>query len=171
MHELRETVRASDEPIPKLYNDITNSIRERGLDLVIPLPSLNNSTSLLYGARNKALDLKKTIYKSISEVEIPLKFRDMILADYCDQEEKILVFCTNNCRQTIANVTEFFIDGTFKTCPTPFTQIFSLHGDVGSTFDNTNVVPLVLALMTHRQQSSYFKLFSMIKTTYRMETD
>lgn len=164
MHELRETVITSDEPIPKLYNDATNSIKETGLELVIPIPSLNNSTSFLYGARNKSLDLKKTVYKSVSEIEIPLKFRDQILADYCDKDEKVLVFCTNNCRQAIANVTEFFIDGTFKTCPTPFTQIFSLHGDIGSTLDNTNVVPLVFALMTHRRQSSYFKLFSMIKS-------
>lgn len=58
-----------------------------------------------------------------------------------------------------------------QTCPLtnnivyqPFSQLYSIHGDLGSTVNNTNILPLVYALMSSRTEKSYFILFSLIKS-------
>lgn len=63
----------------------------------------------------------------------------------------------------MCEVTDFYSDGTFKSCPAPFSQLYVIHGDLGSTVDCSNIVPLVYALMSDRKMESYFRLFDMIK--------
>lgn len=64
----------------------------------------------------------------------------------------------------ISKITEYFVDGTFAVCPTPFQQIYNILGDIGSTFEETKVVPLISAFMTNRTQKSYELLFHMIQS-------
>lgn len=159
MHELREEVISSDEPIPQLYS---KKVNHTGLDFVLKIPPLNNATSFLYGARNKSLEVSKTVFKIPSEIEVPVKHRSSILAEYHYEDTHILVFCTEMCRKLFSKINEYFFDATFDSCPFPFVQLFNLHGDIGSTIETTNVVPLLFALMTNKKQSSYYILFKMI---------
>lgn len=43
-------------------------------------------------------------------------------------------------------------DGTFKSTPKPFQQVFIIYGDLGSSSGKTNVVPLVFALMSDNER-------------------
>lgn len=61
-------------------------------------------------------------------------------------------------------VKHFFMDGTFKCCPSPFKQMFSIHGDIGSNCDQTIILPLVYAFMTHQTKRAYSILFDLIKS-------
>lgn len=54
------------------------------------------------------------------------------------------------------------MDGTFKSCPSPFQQLFTIHGDIGSDINNTNVIPLVYAFMSHRTKKAYSISFDLI---------
>lgn len=86
------------------------------------------------------------------------------MADYYYDNKRIIIFCTQRARELLLTVQDYYSDGTFKICPKPFDQLYTIHGDIGSTVNSTNIVPLVYALMSDRQQSSYVALFSLIKS-------
>ena len=50
------------------------------------------------------------------------------------------------------------MDGTFKTVPTIFTQLYTIHGRVGGN-DNSRILPLVYALMSGKSEECYRQLF------------
>lgn len=51
------------------------------------------------------------------------------------------------------------MDGTFKSVPSIFYQLFSIHGVIGPA-ENFVTVPLVFALMTGKSEYLYSKVFS-----------
>ncbi|KAH9645023.1 hypothetical protein HF086_003353 [Spodoptera exigua] len=68
-----------------------------------------------------------------------------------------------NSKEIICQVEDFYADGTFKSCSPPFDQLYTIHGDIGSTANHTNLMPLVYALMSNRTTESYKILFMLIK--------
>ena len=50
------------------------------------------------------------------------------------------------------------MDGTLKTVPTLFRQLYSIHAPAGGNV-NFRLVPLVYALMTMKNEELYEKLF------------
>ena len=50
------------------------------------------------------------------------------------------------------------MDGTFKTVPTLFRQLYTIHAMVG-TGENAKILPLVYALMTSKTEECYTRLF------------
>jgi hypothetical protein len=50
------------------------------------------------------------------------------------------------------------MDGTFSTCPTPFMQMFSIHG----LYHNT-VIPLCYALLSDKLATTYYSVFNRLR--------
>ena len=68
----------------------------------------------------------------------------------------IIIFTTQSnleclCRQ----ITDIIIDGTFKSCPKFFDQIYSIHG-----CKHGNYVPLIFALLPSRTQKCYTEFWT-----------
>jgi hypothetical protein len=65
---------------------------------------------------------------------------------------------------TIANLKQlelssfWVMDGTFKTVPTIFKQLYTIHGSVGGN-ENSRIMPLVYALMSSKSEECYKRLF------------
>ena len=57
------------------------------------------------------------------------------------------------CRQ----ITNIFIDGTSKSCPKFFDQVYSIHG-----CKHENYMPLVFALLPTRTQKCYAELWTLV---------
>jgi|SRR3989337_264814 len=53
------------------------------------------------------------------------------------------------------------MDGTFKTVPTIFRQMYTIHAPVGGE-NNSRILPLVYALMTRKSEELYRGLFESI---------
>ena len=49
------------------------------------------------------------------------------------------------------------MDGTFKTVPTVFHQLYTIHAPVGS--ENSRILPLVYSLITSKSEEIYKNLF------------
>lgn len=141
------------------------TISNQGLDLATnnPVPSFKQKKSTIYRLRNKHADVTKTNTRSISEVEVPQQFRSFLLADYSHIDMRILIFCSAKAKTIIPKTKHFFMDGTFKSSPQPFQQLFTIHGDLGSDTNNINVIALIYAFMTHRTEKAYSVLFNLIK--------
>ncbi|KAL0860070.1 hypothetical protein ABMA27_010385 [Loxostege sticticalis] len=155
------------DPIPTIYNDSVEEMEHSGLDLICKIPPFKNIKSGLYKARNIFLGIDKVVNKNVSDVFTSLtfllttlQFHTFLLADYKCDDIRIILFSTNEAKSKMHEVTHYFGDGTFKVCMnTAFSQVYTLHGDVGSTSSHTIIVPLIYVLMSEKTYKAYVVLF------------
>lgn len=153
-----------EESIPTIYKQTLVDIKDSGVDLICKIPSFTSVKSTLYNKRNNAVGMQKTCFKNVDDVIVPPRDQSFLLGDYCCENIRILVFCTDETRQLLKNIKHVFGDGTFRACPEPFMQIYTLHGDIGSSSANTNIIPMIYALMSAKTHEAYVALFEMIKS-------
>ena len=72
--------------------------------------------------------------------------------------EQIFLFTTKKNVQHLFQSLFWIMDGTFKTVPTIFYQLYSIHAPVGSE-NNSRILPLVYVLMTGKSEELYQLLF------------
>lgn len=78
--------------------------------------------------------------------------------DESPQTGRILLFCSDLQIQKMARSEYLYMDGTFKSCPGQFTQIYIIHGGYkGENF------PLAFALTSKRNAETYKKIFRTLK--------
>ena len=156
--------RAREEllPIPRIFNQEFSVLKDAGMDFVTEVPSFENKKSTLYRKRNEAMGF--TSFSNRRGIKIPETLgEDFLFIDDGDGENRILAFCSKYGRQCLKESTDFFADGTFKCCSKLFSQLYSIHVDLGSTLEATNIVPVVYAFMPDRKLSTYERLFKCIK--------
>ncbi|XP_026736837.1 uncharacterized protein LOC113500301 [Trichoplusia ni] len=166
LHECREKVVSSNfSPVTKIYNDLVTEFNDSGMNLLKALPTFENIKTTLYYARNKEAGVSKIQCKQPEEVTIPLQFKDFVLADYYDESTniRIIVFGHSEVLKNIKNVNFFLSDGTFQSCPKPFVQLYTIHGDLGSDEEHTRIVPIMYALLDRKSEEAYTILFRVIK--------
>lgn len=78
-------------------------------------------------------------------------------------DNDMLVFVTTQAKDWMKNCKTYFSDGTFNVVPKPFTQLYTIHSDIGSDADSTKVVPCIFALLPNKCTETYIRLFQSIK--------
>ena len=68
-----------------------------------------------------------------------------------------VIFTTKLNLQTLCSADTLLMDGTFKSCPKPFCQLYTILAYV-----NTFYIPLVFALLPDKTQSTYMRLCCII---------
>lgn len=152
------------EAIPSLYNKAIVDLEDAGLDIIEKIPTFDSVKSTFYRNRNKAAGVQKLAHKNVTDVEIPPKFEGFLMADYKNDDNRIIVFCSKNIKNVICEIKDYFGDGTFKSCSPPFEQLYTIHGDLNSEGPTTNIIPLFYALMTNKTRESYSILLQLIKS-------
>lgn len=71
-----------------------------------------------------------------------------------DVDANIVMFGTAQNLRFLCSCESIFVDGTFRTAPKLFTQIFIVHG-----FKNSNYVPLLFCLLPDKAEKSYATAF------------
>ncbi|KAL0810826.1 hypothetical protein ABMA28_010136 [Loxostege sticticalis] len=166
LDKIKQIGAQKSDPLPTIFNENVRGLYEKGLNFVVPVPSFPNVKHALYNARKKELQITKTVFKSVDEVEVPAKYnKDFLIADYIYEGSRILVFCKSEAKKYFCRVKEYFGDATFRT-PYPFSQLFTIHGALGDGSTDTNVVPLVYALMSDKKETTYFALFDILKANF-----
>ncbi|GFQ94595.1 uncharacterized protein TNCT_497681 [Trichonephila clavata] len=56
-----------------------------------------------------------------------------------------------------------FLDGTFKSCPNQFAQIYTIHAYLKSTDTETNVYSALFAFLPDKRQATYIAMFQEVK--------
>lgn len=75
-----------------------------------------------------------------------------------EDTDRILVFGTANNIQILRSSTRWFVDGTFKTAPKLFYQMYTIHGLIGN-----ETYPLVYALLPSKKKKTYIRLLRILK--------
>lgn len=79
------------------------------------------------------------------------------------QEERIIIFSGVKGKESLRTSSQFFMDGTFKSCSKQFAQVYTVHADLGGPSNETNVFPVVFALLPNKKKETYVRLFHLIK--------
>lgn len=145
-------------PLQILREEMATIARE---EVVVRFPSRQTMLRGINRAQNRARprnprDLVELEilppYDRTSLNEIFLQF------DHGDGDSRTLIFYTIQSLQHLCQSPQLFCDGTFKSAPKLFYQLFSLHGTVnGYTF------PLVYCITTKKCQATYREIFTHLK--------
>jgi hypothetical protein len=127
----------------------------------LPIPSLLKRT--INRTRNAAgapppnpqtrLELQMPPEYCITENNEPF-----LLFDSGENAERILIFGTRRNLAMLALSQHWYADGTFKTVPLIFEQLYTIHGIRSNT-----VIPAVFALLPNKTQDTYERLFAQLK--------
>ena len=102
--------------------------------------------------------------QSLQAIDVPTNLRvtisgeQFLAKEITLGEDKIMIFCTISNLQHLQNADFWIMDGTFKTVPTLFQQLYTIHAQVGGE-SNSRVLPMVYALMTSKSKENYERLF------------
>ena len=83
---------------------------------------------------------------------------DFLIRDLTISNERVLIFTTSANVDYLAQSHFWIMDGIFKTVPTIFKQLYTIHGCVGGS-ENSRIMPLVYALMSCKSEECYKTLF------------
>jgi len=81
------------------------------------------------------------------------------------EEDKLLVFTTDDDIRRLSEADKIYMDGTFTVCPNLWSQLYVMHAMVGNV-----MYPLVYALMPNRRQQTYERLFGHVKDLVMTKT-
>lgn len=152
-----------EETIPTVYKNTVLTLKDKGLHLVSNIPPYLNVKSVMYRRRRKKARTDKMAFNNAEEVVIPPDYEDFLLADFIDDQHRMLIFCSENGRNIMKTGKVFLCDGTFKKCPKPFLQLYVIFCDIGSSSTCNKVVPVVYVLLTNKKKNTYSIMFEIIK--------
>jgi hypothetical protein len=74
------------------------------------------------------------------------------------ENSEMVIFSTDDNLRTLAACTTLQMDGTFKSCPSIYAQLYTIHGVV-----NNVTLPLVYALLPNKTRSTYNDLIQVVR--------
>ncbi len=124
---MRKRARDESTSINVIYDDQLEVIsqEQNSADVLAQLPSLESIRSSLYRARHEDTPILPTLRRDVS---LSTRFsntrsgEDFLLVDDGD-DDKIMIFATEENLRLLSDAEAFYIDGTFSTCPSLFYQV------------------------------------------------
>jgi hypothetical protein len=77
-----------------------------------------------------------------------------------------LVYPSPTCASKLQRCEHLFADGTFKTCPKPFTQLVTIHSKYGN-----RILPFAFCMLRSKDNALYCEMLNQIKIHVRRITD
>ncbi|CAG7729463.1 unnamed protein product [Allacma fusca] len=155
----RKAVSTNDRPV-NIIAETTDGVDE---GVISQLPSSQCLSRMVRNTR-KATGRHDILPTSLVDLVIPdglkttLSGDQFLLHDSGAGPHRILVFSTARDMGVLAENRDWYMDGTFKTCPFPFHQICTTHG-----FRMNTSLSTVFALLPNKMESSYSRLAAVLQ--------
>ena len=153
---LKEKARSTQNKPCQLINDL-----KIGLDQDINLPSDRALAKIIYRTRKIEIAEPTPLDFELDEGYKRLDIGENFLISDLRADGRNIIFGTLQSLQILARSTMWIMDGTFKTCPSLFSQIYSIHGVI-KTDSSTVCIPCIYMLMSSKSESSYKTVFQEI---------
>jgi hypothetical protein len=140
---------------------IQNNIMRTSEEIFPYMPSQNALQMRIKRVRKTNTPLEP---KSLEQINIPDSFchtfnEELFLVKNLEiGSERILLFTTKANIQHLSLSPFWIMNGTFKTVPRIFYQLYTIHAPVGAE-ENSRILPLVYALMSGKSKELYQALF------------
>lgn len=167
MDKCKKLVCQKAKPVQKIFE------KEFGrMDEIEQIPDFTSKKDTLFRARRKYLNVSRTEFHNLNDVEVPEILADdfLVCQDGCENN-KILIFSTSVSRQCIKTLKNkmYFIDATFKAAPKPFYELLTILVDLNSCDEMTSVMGVIYALLPNKKQETYERLFDLIKQHFDID--
>ena len=120
-------------------------------------------------AKRSKLQLLPPIPATIDDVVINgnwgKTWRNRQFLSHLDNDWGIVVFCTDRMLRTLQRSECLYVDGTFRTSPSPYCQFLTVHG-----LYQGHVIPLVFCLSTGKAVGQYRQVLQHLKAEVRRVT-
>lgn len=168
MNKLKKVVCENLAPIKpmfeKMFEETDESCQPGTSKQIKHIPNFHDKKDCLYQYRRKFLKSDKLVFHKLEDVVVPPALGEKFLVIEDGDMEKILVFSTTLSKKIMRKLKKgYYADGTFKSAPHPFYQLFTLHVDINSDKNATNIIPVLYALLPNKTQSTYTRLFTLIR--------
>jgi hypothetical protein len=164
----KKRAREEDTPISRIYLEEIVDLHNRGYEFVTEMPEQQVTKRTLYNQRNKSKG-NQNEPKTTQEIDLSpdvLTMNDgnsFLLSDDSDSGERIIVFSGKTGKEVLNSKSDFFMDGTFKSCSKQFAQVYTIHADYGSSETETNIHPVAFAFLPNKKKLKYIRLFRIIR--------
>lgn len=162
MNKTKKDVCKSLGSIQQIFEDNFSELKDDDEDLIPIFPGKRDT---LYRTIKKYLNTKKLVFNTVDEVYIPAALSNGFVVSDVNAHKDVIVFATNLSLSFMKSQQSgtYFGDATFQCVPIPYYQLYTIHLDIDSNDNSTNVVPVIFALMANKEQNSYIRLFSIVK--------
>ncbi|KAK9731441.1 hypothetical protein QE152_g13671 [Popillia japonica] len=128
----------------------------RGLSLAVTaqLPSVSSLNKNCSKSSERATGCARKSKKFPEDYKRTTDGELFLLFDSGPEEQRILLFSTQRNLSFMEQCGHWFADGTFKSAPPLFSQIYTIHG-----VRYSNVIPTVFALLPNKTQETYTRVF------------
>jgi hypothetical protein len=173
MDTCKKAVCTEMSPVRKIFEKAVVEMHD--VDQEFIMSSYEEKKETLRRTRLKFLGLAKSEFTVLEDVKIANIISQIFLVFDDGTNDKMLIFSTLISRQYLESSAgqekQYFGDGTFKSTPRPFYQIYSIHIDASPDRRSTNVIPVVFALLPNKREETYYRLFSFLRQTLNMTID
>lgn len=121
------------------------------------LPSMSQMGRTVNRMRNATHTIKSNATNGLQLNEMNTKTQkgeNFLLYDNEDDDDRLLIFGTQQNLRILKESTAFHCDGTFDIAPPGFNQIYTVHGRY-----KTHLVPLIYVLAPNKKQITYDVIF------------
>lgn len=170
--ECKEAVCKDYSPVPAIIEKVFAPVKEVS-EYISYVPTVKQIKDYMYRARKKFLHVESLQQRELAKVKVPEVLADDFLIYDDGETDKILIFASRTSQSYLKylhpTTAQFYGDGTFKSCPSVFSQLYAIHVDLGSSEKATNVVPVIFGLLPNKTQATYTRFFQCIKQALNID--
>ena len=158
LNRIKETASHTHDRPVQIIQDAVINMNQSSYPYMPNKPALRKQ---ILNVRNKDMPPQP---QHLEEINVPTELRKTIDGEEflakeidIDENEKMMIFCTTSNLQHLQSAEYWIMDGTFKTVPLLFQQMYTIHAPVGG--NNARVFPLIYVSMTSKSEERYTQLF------------
>lgn len=151
------TAKTTKEVISKVSSKFPEAVKRS-------LPNIRNIKQSIRVARKSNLSAPSSPDNLSDDFQIPdiyqstLASERFLLYDDHNGPERIIIFVTNVGMDVLKRYSMWYCDGTFKTCPSIFCQLYTIHVNI-----NNGTVPAVYCLLPNKSTTIYNRMWEYIR--------
>lgn len=163
IQRIKERAVATQESTHQIVATVSSDV---GTAVAGQLPTVRNIKQTIRRVRRQVRAPLPTPL-NLQDLELPDNFKrtmagnDFLLYDSGPGQHRTLIFSTMRNLDLMSQCPHWYCDGTFKTTPPLFTQIYTIHA-----LKFNNVIPTVFILMSERSTSSYIRALTKVKNLH-----
>ena len=156
-------------PMKRVFDEVFDDVDvddERNMDHLPNLKNIKNSLHLSRSSRPPRVPHNPADVQLEGEWRRTLNGRDFVLAND-GEDDRLIIFGTVHNLRLLCQSDTIYMDGTFKTAPEMFAQVYSIHICYLGT-----MLPMAIALLpgkTRQTYSRFLRLVSEAATRYGMQ--